>query len=303
MAKANQEADRRQVARTHAARAPREPAAGQVVETESGMYLIDRVTGHARQVTLPGAAGTGAGPTPDGTQPLPGKKMNEHQSKAFNFGSRALQASQILDQLEAAGVTGQNFYAYLAENAGVVGAGIGGALGAGAGIILGIVTGGPGWVTTPTGTGIGAGLGGGLGVVLATPLANALRSADEQRYAAAKLDFIAAVLRKESGAAITRDEAAREDRRYFGQSGEDPPVLAQKRQARLQVLATLATEAGRPLALPQPPPQGTPQTPRDAGIIPMPGGGHEAVKVPTKAPASTPAPPGARPDGPAAQDA
>jgi hypothetical protein len=75
------------------------------------------------------------------------------------------------------------------------------------------------------------------------------------------VDFIASVLRKESGAAITASEYASENKRYFPQPGDKERVIAQKAQARRQVLAALTEEAGRPLLRPQPytPPDPTPQ--------------------------------------------
>lgn len=267
VAAANQEATRRKDASTLATRAPREPRAPetQVVETEQGIFVVEKSTGQARQVTMPG---TGASPTPGSTpQTLPGKKMTEVQAKAYSYGSRGLQANTILNELEAKGMTGQNFAAQLAEQ----GPAVGGAAGALAGVVLGIYTGGLGFAGVTAGTAIGAG----LGIALAEPLANMLRTPEEKLYAQARLDFLATVLRKESGAAITLSEAAREEQRYFPRTGDTPAVVAQKRQARLQVLATLATEAGRPLALPQAPPAA--QTPADAGLGQV---GNETVRLP-----------------------
>ncbi|WP_288982143.1 hypothetical protein [uncultured Flavobacterium sp.] len=43
------------------------------------------------------------------------------------------------------------------------------------------------------------------------------KSQNQKEYDAYKLDFITAVLRKESGAAIGKDEYAREEKKYFPQ--------------------------------------------------------------------------------------
>jgi len=51
-------------------------------------------------------------------------------------------------------------------------------------------------------------------------------------YFQSQLDFVSAVLRKESGAAITPDEYASEGIKYFAQPGDDQTVIEQKQQAR-----------------------------------------------------------------------
>lgn len=59
---------------------------------------------------------------------------------------------------------------------------------------------------------------------------------EHQQYAQAKRDFINAVLRKESGAAIGKDEFASADKQYFPQIGDSPVVIQQKQQAREQAI-------------------------------------------------------------------
>lgn len=61
---------------------------------------------------------------------------------------------------------------------------------------------------------------------------NILSSEDRQVYNQAKLDFITAVLRLESGAAIAPKEFEKEDKKYFPQPGDKPKVIANKRKAR-----------------------------------------------------------------------
>ena len=65
-----------------------------------------------------------------------------------------------------------------------------------------------------------------------------------QRYMAAKTDFITAVLRKESGAAISVSEFEKEDRKYFPQPGEGPEVVEQKRIARQRALESMKAQSG-----------------------------------------------------------
>ena len=61
---------------------------------------------------------------------------------------------------------------------------------------------------------------------------------------AAKTDFITAVLRKESGAAISVSEFEKEDRKYFPQPGEGPEVIEQKRKARERALQSMIAQSG-----------------------------------------------------------
>ena len=65
-----------------------------------------------------------------------------------------------------------------------------------------------------------------------------------QSYLAAKEDFITAVLRKESGAAISSSEFTKEDRKYFPQPGEGPEVIEQKRKARKRALESMKAQSG-----------------------------------------------------------
>ena len=69
-------------------------------------------------------------------------------------------------------------------------------------------------------------------------------TAEGQRYMAAKTDFITAVLRKESGAAISVSEFEKEDRKYFPQPGEGPEVVEQKRKARARALQSMIAQSG-----------------------------------------------------------
>jgi hypothetical protein len=76
------------------------------------------------------------------------------------------------------------------------------------------------------------------------PFGNAMQSDDFQVATRAKEDFISAVLRKESGAAISEGEFAREDRKYFPQPGDGAKVLADKAKARQIAIQSMERTAG-----------------------------------------------------------
>lgn len=60
----------------------------------------------------------------------------------------------------------------------------------------------------------------------------------------AERNFVNAVLRRESGAAISEDEFTNANKQYFPRAGDTADVLAQKEQNRKTVLAGLKSEAG-----------------------------------------------------------
>ncbi|VVE10665.1 hypothetical protein [Pandoraea commovens] len=145
---------------------------------------------------------------PDG-QPIqqPGGKLNESQANATAFGARALDAQNTLRQLEGAGVTNGGRIKQTAESVPV----IGGALG-------NIVNSVPEWAGAP--------------------------SDQQQSYEQAQRNFISAVLRKESGAAIAESEYANEAKKYFPQPGDSAATIAQKARARDLAVEALKTQAG-----------------------------------------------------------
>jgi len=73
---------------------------------------------------------------------------------------------------------------------------------------------------------------------------NMLKGADRQRYEQAVSDFARALLRKESGAAISATEFADVERDYFVKAGDTPDKVAQKRRARDRVLDGLKFQSG-----------------------------------------------------------
>jgi len=77
----------------------------------------------------------------------------------------------------------------------------------------------------------------------AIPGGNIALSDNEQRFSQAKRDFITAVLRKESGAAIGKDEFINEDKKFFPQVGDKPAVLKQKALGRKRAFDNLKAQS------------------------------------------------------------
>lgn len=88
------------------------------------------------------------------------------------------------------------------------------------------------------------GVGGALGAAT-----NWLNSDQQQSYDQAKRNFVSAVLRKESGAAISQDEFANEDKKYFPQAGDSAATIEQKARARDLAIEGLKAQAGPGAAL------------------------------------------------------
>lgn len=84
------------------------------------------------------------------------------------------------------------------------------------------------------------GIGGALGMA-----GNALLSPDTQRVEQAQRDFVNAVLRKESGAAIAESEFDNATKQYFPQPGDSDDVVAQKARNRKTAIKGMENIAGR----------------------------------------------------------
>ncbi|MDY3306539.1 hypothetical protein [Psychrobacter sanguinis] len=69
-------------------------------------------------------------------------------------------------------------------------------------------------------------------------------SEDFKKYEQAKLNFINAVLRKESGASIADSELDRAEKQYFPQVGDSEAVIKQKAATRRQVTNTMLSNVG-----------------------------------------------------------
>lgn len=73
---------------------------------------------------------------------------------------------------------------------------------------------------------------------------NMFQTPEYQVYTAIKSNFISAVLRKESGAAISVAEFIKEDKKYFPQIGDSQQVIEEKRRARQDAIEGLRLQAG-----------------------------------------------------------
>lgn len=71
-----------------------------------------------------------------------------------------------------------------------------------------------------------------------------LNSTEGQRVQQAQRNFVNAVLRQESGAAISSSEFDNATKQYFPQPGDKPEVLTQKRENRERVIKGFAKQAG-----------------------------------------------------------
>ena len=76
------------------------------------------------------------------------------------------------------------------------------------------------------------------------PGGNFLQSKEYQKYRQAQDNFITALLRDESGAAIGTQEFKRYERELFPQPGDGPEVIAQKSQARRVAIEAMKKSAG-----------------------------------------------------------
>lgn len=157
-----------------------------------------------------------AQPIMAGGQPLAGgKPLTEAQGNATAFGVRMKQSNDLLNELEKKGVT----------NTGVVRSTIGGIVG----------------MTPFVGEKMQQGVQSGMNVL---PGALGGPSPEQQQVDAARRNFITAVLRKESGAAISPSEFYNESLKYFPQPGDSEAVIAQKRNARETAIKAMEIQAG-----------------------------------------------------------
>jgi len=157
-----------------------------------------------------------ATPVMSGGQPVAGgKPLTESQGNATAFGVRMKESNQLLNKLEDKGVT----------NTGITRATVGGIVG----------------MTPFIGEKMQQGVQSGMNVL---PGALGGPSAEQQQVDAARKNFVTAVLRKESGAAISASEFYTESQKYFPQPGDSDAVIAQKRHARDTALKAMEIQAG-----------------------------------------------------------
>jgi len=76
------------------------------------------------------------------------------------------------------------------------------------------------------------------------PLGNYVQTPEYQKYKQASSNFITALLRQESGAAISKSEFDRYDKEYMPQPGDSKEVLAQKTEARRVAIDGMKKGAG-----------------------------------------------------------
>ena len=72
---------------------------------------------------------------------------------------------------------------------------------------------------------------------------NFLKSDERQQFEQAKRNFINAVLRRESGAAISPSEFDNAEEQYFPQPGDKPNTIAQKQVNRQTVINSFSRES------------------------------------------------------------
>lgn len=73
---------------------------------------------------------------------------------------------------------------------------------------------------------------------------NLMASKNRQKILQAQRDFVNAILRRESGAVINPSEFDNATRQYFPVAGDDPEVIAQKRQNRMLAIEGMMQGAG-----------------------------------------------------------
>lgn len=142
-------------------------------------------------------------------QPLGAKaeKPTEFQGKSAIFGARAAESDRVLNELQSKGVTDP-------------------------GVLKSIIG------STPL---IGNGLGAAMNVV---PPSLGGPSAQQQQVEQARRDFVNAVLRQESGAAIGESEFQNASRQYFPQPGDSAAVIEQKARNRALTVQGLQANGG-----------------------------------------------------------
>jgi hypothetical protein len=178
--------------------------AGQVLETENGPMLINTRTGQAQPIMANGQAITGSG-----------KPLTESQGNATAFGMRMNESNAILNDLEKKGVT----------NTGIIRSTIASTAG----------------MTPFIGEKLQQNVSSAMNLL---PSALGGPSAEQQQVDAARKNFITAVLRKESGAAISPSEFYTESQKYFPQPGDSDAVMKQKRHARETAIKAMEIQSG-----------------------------------------------------------
>lgn len=192
-------------------------------------FAIDNRTGSATPVMMGGAAGAtpaGGGRGSVGVTdnqgaagtPLVGassKGLTETQGNATAFGMRMKDSSAALKNLENKGAT----------NTGVIGGTVGGVVG----------------LVPLIGDKLTAGVDNIYNVL---PQVMGGYSPEQQQILNGRINFVTALLRKESGAAISPTEFATAEKLYFPRPGDDATVIKQKQNARDLAIKAMKVQAG-----------------------------------------------------------
>jgi hypothetical protein len=158
-----------------------------------------------------------AATVPPAGAPLKGKgtALTESQGNATAYGMRMFESNRLINELEKGGTVSSGRIKGAVENALKITPFIGENLSEAGGAVMNVLPG-----------------------VLGGP------NAKQQEYDQAKRNFISAVLRKESGAAISQAEFANEEKKYFPQAGESESTSAQKQRARALAIEAMKIQAG-----------------------------------------------------------
>lgn len=196
----------KEVGRMAKGAAPQGPTSLQAIETENGYATFNPKTGQVNPLTADGKPVLGKGTG----------NLTEGQGTSVAYGMRMAQADSILKPLENAGL----------KDTGKIRSGVSGTLGA-----------------TPL---IGDALARGtdnIFNVLPTVLGGL--NEDQQKTVQARVNFITAVLRKESGASISPTEFATAEKNYFPAPGDPPAIVKQKQEAREMAINAMKIQAGK----------------------------------------------------------
>jgi len=185
--------------------------------TMGGAAALPTAAGQGGVMT-PATAQTNVPQTPQAGVPIKGKgtALTESQGNATAFGMRMLESNKLLNDLEKSGIVSGGRIKSAVE--GTINALVpyqGEKLAAGVGNVMNVLPG-----------------------VLGGP------SESQQQYQQAKTNFITAVLRKESGAAIGQNEFETEEKKYFPQAGDSKANIAQKQRARELAVEAMKIQAG-----------------------------------------------------------
>jgi hypothetical protein len=164
---------------------------------------------------MPAPAGAPVAGTPGQQFTGKGTALTESQGNAAAYGMRMKEANAILEPLEKSGT----------KNTGLISGVVGGTLG-----------------LTPY---LGDKLESATGSVFnALPQILGGLSPEQQQVAQARINFITAVLRKESGASISPGEFTTAEKNYFPKPGDSDAVIAQKQKARQTAIKAMEIQAG-----------------------------------------------------------